>query len=63
MGIVGIEFDKIKTELKVPDVYRIEAGIVIGKQGPKDLLPEFLQKREMHWPHKPLADIAFEGGV
>jgi len=61
-AMVGIEMEKIKTELKVPDGYRIEAGIIIGKQGPKDQLPEFLQAREMPSPRKPLADIAFEGG-
>ncbi len=61
-AMVGIELDKIKTELKVPDGHRIEAGIVLGKQGPKDLLPEFLQAREMPSPRKPLAEIAFEGG-
>jgi nitroreductase len=61
-GMVGIEMEKIKTELKIPDGHRIEAGIVIGKIGPKDQLPEFLQAREMPSPRKPLADIAFEGG-
>ncbi|MDE8344483.1 MAG: nitroreductase family protein [Acidocella sp.] len=62
-GMVGIEFDKIRTQLNVPEDYRIEAGIVIGKLGPKDQLPEFLQAREAPSSRKPLAEIAFEGGL
>jgi nitroreductase len=61
-GMAGIHYDRVKTELKVPDDYRVEAGIVIGKLGPKTLLPEMLQAREMPSPRKPLAEIAFEGG-
>jgi nitroreductase len=61
-GMVGIDFDKIKSDLHVPDDHRIESGIVIGKLGPKTLLPEALQAREVPSPRKPLAEIAFEGG-
>ncbi len=61
-GMVGIELDRIRTELNVPDDHRIEAGIVIGKLGPKTLLPEALQAREFPSPRKPVAEIAFEGG-
>ena len=61
-GMVGIELERIRTELKVPGDHRVEAGIVIGKQGPKTLLPEMLQAREFPSPRKPLAEIAFEGG-
>jgi len=61
-GMVGIEFDRIRAELKVPEEFRIEAGIVIGKLGPKTLLPEALQAREFPSPRKPVAEIAFEGG-
>jgi nitroreductase len=61
-GMVGIEFDRIKTELKVPDDHRIEAAIAIGKLGPKTLLPEALQAREFPSDRKPVAEIALEGG-
>jgi len=60
--MVGIDFDRVKTELKVPDDYRIEAAIAIGKQGPKTLLPEALQAREFPSPRIPIAEFAFEGG-
>jgi nitroreductase len=61
-GMVGIEMDKIRTELAVPAGMRIEAAIAVGKLGPKEQLPEFLQAREAPSPRKPLSEIAFEGG-
>jgi hypothetical protein len=60
--MAGIDLDRIRTELKVPDGYRIEAGIAIGKKGPKTLLPEALQAREFPSPRKPVSEIALEGG-
>jgi len=61
-GMVGVDFDRVRTELKVPDDVRIEAAIAIGKLGPKTLLPEALQAREFPSPRKPVAEIALEGG-
>ena len=61
-GMVGIEFDKIKTELKVPDDHHIEAGIAIGKLGPKTMLSEAMQAREFPSPRLKIAEFAFEGG-
>ena len=61
-GMVGVDFDRVRTELKVPDDVRVEAAIAIGKQGPKTLLPEALQEREFPSPRKPVAEIALEGG-
>jgi hypothetical protein len=60
--MVGIDFERIRTELKVPDDHRIEAGIAIGKLGPKTLLPEALQAHEFPSPRKPVAEIALEEG-
>ncbi|WP_234731594.1 nitroreductase family protein [Acidocella facilis] len=61
-GMVGIELEKIYTELKIPAGYKVEMGLVIGKQGPKDQLPEALQAREAPSPRKPVTELAFEGG-
>lgn len=61
-GMVGVEFDRVRTELKVPDDYRVEAAIAIGRLGPKTLLPEALQAREFPSPRLPVAEIALEGG-
>jgi nitroreductase len=61
-GMVGIELERIYTELKVPPGYRVEAAVAIGRQGPKTLLPEALQAREMPSDRKPVTAIALEGG-
>jgi len=60
-GLAGIERDKIRTALKIPDTYSIEAGIAIGRLGDKASLPEGLQARETPSPRKPLGEIATEG--
>jgi nitroreductase len=60
-GMVGIDFEGIRSSLNVPEGYRVEAGIVVGQLGPKTLLSEALQAREIPSPRKPVADIAFEG--
>lgn len=60
-GLAGIERDKIREQLAVPDGYSIEAGIAIGRAGDKATLPESLQAREVQSQRKPLAEIAFDG--
>lgn len=60
-GLAGIERDKIRQQLAVPDGYSIEAGIAIGRAGDKTTLSETLQAREVQSQRKPLAEIAFEG--
>lgn len=61
-GMVGIEMEKVYTELKVPPGYRVEAAVAIGRQGPKTLLPEALQARETPSDRKRVTEIVFEGG-
>ncbi|HTQ72593.1 MAG TPA: nitroreductase family protein [Acidocella sp.] len=61
-GMAGIEMERVYTDLNVPAGYRVECGVVIGRQGPKTLLPEALQAREAPSGRKPLSEIAFEGG-
>jgi nitroreductase len=60
-GMAGIEHDKIRQGLAVPELYSIEAGVAIGRAGDKSLLPQKLQAREVHTPRKPLAEFAAEG--
>lgn len=45
-GMTGVDFDRARVELGVPDRFRIEAAVAIGRQGDKALLPESLQARE-----------------
>ena len=60
-GMAGIEWDHAYTALNVPPGYQVEAAVAIGRQGPKTLLPEALQAREVPSPRKPLSDFVFEG--
>ena len=45
-AMTGVDFDRARTELGVPDRFRIEAAVAIGRQGDKSVLPEALQARE-----------------
>lgn len=45
-GMTGVDFDKARVELAVPERFRFEAAVAIGRQGDKSVLPEALQARE-----------------
>ncbi|MES2258918.1 MAG: nitroreductase family protein [Pseudomonadota bacterium] len=61
-GIIGIDMERTRLELNVPDNYRIEAAIAIGRQAPIETLGEDLQKKEQPSVREPLSVIALEGG-
>ncbi|MCE7795757.1 nitroreductase family protein [Sphingobium sufflavum] len=60
-GMVGFDLAKARTELAVPEGFRIEAAIAIGKQGDPATLPDGLREREVPSDRKPRADIAYPG--
>lgn len=60
-GLAGIERERIRAELAIPDDYAVEAAIAIGRPGDKSSLPEGLQKRETPSPRNPLSTLAAEG--
>lgn len=45
-AMTGVDFDRARAELGVPDRFRIEAAVAIGRRGDKSILPEALQARE-----------------
>lgn len=61
-GMVGLNFDEAFATLGVPQGYRVEAAIAVGRQGDKSILPEALQAREAPSGRLPVREIAFEGG-
>lgn len=66
MGLVmhcmqGFDYERARTELRVPDSYRVEAMCAVGKPGDPGKLPPALQERESPNARKPLAEIAREG--
>ncbi len=60
-AMAGILKDDIHERLGVPERYKPEIAIAIGRQGNAEELPEGLQARETPSGRKPLAEIAFAG--
>jgi len=60
-GMSGIELDRAREALGVPDRYVIEAAAAIGRQGDPSTLSEKLQAREVPSGRKPVTDFAFRG--
>jgi nitroreductase len=60
-GMQGFDYDKAITALKIPDGYRVEAMVAIGKPGKKEELSEQNQKREAPSDRKKLSEIISEG--
>jgi len=60
-GMVGFDLERARTELGIPERYRIEAMIAVGRQTDKSILPEALQAREHPSGRNPVDAFAFEG--
>ena len=60
-GMVGVDFDRAFAELDVPQGYRVECAIALGRVGDPAGLPEALRAREQPNGRQPLSAIAMEG--
>ncbi|MCB2079663.1 MAG: nitroreductase family protein [Novosphingobium sp.] len=60
-GMTGVDMDKAQAELAVPDAFRIEAAVAIGRKAPADRLPEGLREKEAPSGRKPTVDVAAAG--
>ena len=60
-GMGGIDRDKAKEVLGIPDGFRVEAAVAIGKIAPRETLPEDLLKREVPSGRKTVAEFVSEG--
>jgi hypothetical protein len=60
-GMTGIKFGEAEAALGIPADHRLEAAFVIGKAAGKEILPEFLQEREVPSSRKPVSEIAKAG--
>jgi nitroreductase len=60
-GMGGIDRAKAMEVLGIPDGFRVEAGLAIGKIAPKETLPEDLMKREVPSTRKPVDEFVSEG--
>jgi nitroreductase len=60
-GMSGVDFDRLRTELAVPDRYRPEAACVIGRIGDPAQLDDKLRARETPSGRKPTEEFVFRG--
>ncbi|KUR76200.1 nitroreductase family protein [Novosphingobium sp. Fuku2-ISO-50] len=60
-GMTGVDFAKARADFGVPDDFRIEAAIAIGRKDSPDRLPEPLREREVPSTRNPVANVAVAG--
>ena len=60
-GMEGFDYDRARTELKIPDGFRVEAMAAVGKPGAKETLPEKLRTKESPNERRKLSDSICEG--
>jgi len=60
-GMTGIKFGAAEEALGIPEDHRLEAAFVIGKAAGKEILPDFLQEREVPSDRKPISEIVRAG--
>lgn len=60
-GMAGVDYAKAQIELGVPDDFRIEAAIAIGRKDSPDRLPEGLREREVISTRNPVAQVSVAG--
>ena len=60
-AMAGIEYEKAKELLKIPEDYEVLAMFAVGKMGSKDSLPQDLKDKEAPSQRKPVSEFTFEG--
>ena len=60
-GMSGVDFERVREELGVPERYRIEAAAVVGRIGDPAALPEKLRVREIPSGRRSVGESAFLG--
>ena len=61
-GMAGLDYDKARKDLGVPEDYDVEMMTAIGHPAPPETLPDKLQAKEKPNGRKKLSEIVFEGG-
>jgi nitroreductase len=60
-GMTGLKFGEAEKALRIPEDHRLEAAFVIGKAAGKEILPDFLQEREVPSTRKPISETMRAG--
>lgn len=60
-GMEGFDYDRARRELKIPELFRVEAMAAVGLPGDRNQLPEKLQSRESPNDRRPITESIREG--
>ncbi|HVF68243.1 MAG TPA: nitroreductase family protein [Pyrinomonadaceae bacterium] len=60
-GMQGFDYERARTELNIPEGFRVEAMVAVGRPGDPSTLPERVRAREAPSDRKPLSEITCEG--
>jgi nitroreductase len=60
-GMQGFDYERARTELRIPEGFRVEAMVAVGRPGDPAKLPEQARAREQPSDRKPLSEITCEG--
>jgi nitroreductase len=60
-GMAGLDYERARRELDIPDTFHVEAMAVVGRPGDKEYLSEFQRGREVPSGRRPLSQTACEG--
>lgn len=60
-GMEGFDYDRARTELRIPDEFQVEAMAAVGKPGRKEMLPAKLRARESPNDRRKISESIFEG--
>lgn len=60
-GMQGFDFERARTVLNVPEGFKVEAMVAIGKPGSIDVLPAELRERELPSDRRKLEETICEG--
>ena len=60
-GMQGFDYARAKTTLHIPDAFRVEAMVAVGRPGRLDDLPEEQRARETPSTRRPLSQTICEG--
>ncbi len=61
-GMQGFDFERARSELRVPEDHGVNAMFAVGRPGNPADLPEQLRERERPSGRKPVEEIILEGG-
>jgi nitroreductase len=61
-GMAGFDYARARQALHVPEDYRVEAMVAIGRPGARADLPDSHRDREIPSLRRPVRELVFEGG-